>query len=140
MYIPFGNNILNEKEISEIIENKTDFKVLKDMTKGTKRDDMHAFCLGVKVDTLNEIIGEEYDDFNANEMEEDELFDEYLSLTEEMALDMEEFLPEEAIIDAKAYKWDTSDNDIKVIVIIGNEEVEERKMRDVMKRLLTQAE
>lgn len=140
MYIPFGNNILNEKEISEIIENKTDFKVVKDMTKGTKRDDMHAFCLGVKVDTLNEIISEEYDDFNANEMEEDELFDEYLSLTEEMALDMEEFLPEEAIIDAKAYKWDTSDNDIKVIVIIGNEEVEERKMRDVMKRLLTQAE
>lgn len=140
MYIPFGNDILNEKDIREIIENKTDFKVIKDMTKGTKRDDMHAFCLGVKVDTLNEIIGEEYEDFNANEMEEDELFDEYLSLTEEMALDMEEFLPEEAIIDAKAYKWDNSDNDIKIIVIIGNEEVEERKMRDVMKRLLTQAE
>ncbi len=140
MYIPFGNNAMNEKEISEIIESKTDFNVVKDMTKGTKRDDMHAFCLGVKVSTLNEIIGEEYDDFNPEEMEEDELFDEYLSLAEEMALDMEDYLPDEALIDAKAYKWDTSDNDIKVIVIIGNEEVEERKMRDVMKRLLTQAE
>ncbi len=73
-------------------------------------------------------------------MEEDDVFDEYLSLAEEMALDMEEFIPEEAIIDAKAYKWDQSDKDIKVIVIIGNDQLEERKLRDIMKRLLTQAE
>ena len=59
MYIPFGNEILNEKDISELIENKSDFKVIKDMTRGTKREDMHAFCLSVKVDTLNEIIAEE---------------------------------------------------------------------------------
>lgn len=140
MYIPFGNEILNEKDISELIENKSDFKVIKDMTKGTKREDMHAFCLSVKVDTLNEIISEEYDEFNIEEMDEDELFEEYLSLTEEMALDMEEFLPEASIIDAKAYKWDNSDNDIKLIFLIGNDEAEERKMRDVMRKLITQCE
>lgn len=140
MYIPFGNEILNEKDISELIENKSDFKVIKDMTKGTKREDMHAFCLSVKVDTLNEIISEEYDEFNINEMDEDELFDEYLSLTEEMALDMEDFLPEASIIDAKAYKWDNSDNDIKLIFLIGSDETEERKMKDVMRRLITQCE
>lgn len=140
MYIPFGNEILNEKDISELIENKSDFKVIKDMTKGTKREDMHAFCLSVKVDTLNEIISEEYDEFNINEMNEDELFDEYLSLVEEMALDMEEFLPEASIIDAKAYKWDNSDNDIKLIFLIGSDEAEERKMKDVMRRLITQCE
>ncbi|MEG2935074.1 MAG: hypothetical protein RR844_01135 [Clostridium sp.] len=140
MYIPFGNEILNEKDISKLIEDKSDFKVIKDMTKGTKREDMHAFCLSVKVETLNEIIGEEYDEFNVEEMDEDELFEEYLSLSEEMALDMEEFLPEESLIDAKAYKWDNSDNDIKLIFIIGNDEVEERKMRDVMRKLITQCE
>lgn len=140
MYIPFGNEILNEKDISELIENQSDFKVIKDMTKGTKREDMHAFCLSVKVDTLNEIISEEYDEFNIEEMDEDELFEEYLSLTEEMALDMEEFLPEASIIDAKAYKWDNSDNDIKLIFLIGNDEAEERKMRDVMRKLITQCE
>ena len=56
MYIPFGNNILNEDDIKKIIEDKTDFKVIKDMTKGTRREDMHAFCLSVSIDTLNEII------------------------------------------------------------------------------------
>ncbi|WP_346888383.1 hypothetical protein [Clostridium sp. UBA1056] len=140
MYVLFGDNVIHNDEMKEIIESKSDFKVIKDMTKGTKREDVHAFCLSVPVSTLNEIIEEEYEDFNLSEMEEDDLFDEYLSLAEEMALDMEEFIPEEAIIDAKAYKWDQSDNDIKVIVIIGNDEVEERKLRDLMKRLLTQAE
>lgn len=140
MYIPFGNEILNEKDISELIENKSDFKVIKDMTRGTKREDMHAFCLSVKVDTLNEIIAEEYDEFNVEEMDEDELFEEYLSLSEEMALDMEEFLPEASLIDAKAYKWDNSDNDIKLIFLIGSDETEERKMRDAMRKLITQCE
>lgn len=140
MYIPFGNEILNEKDISEIIESKTDFKVIKDMTKGTKREDMHAFCLGVNISILNEIISEEYEDFNIEEIEEDDLFDEYLALSEEMALDMEEYLPEKAVIDAKAYKWDTSSNDIRIIVIVTSDDVDERKVRDVMKRLLTQSE
>ena len=57
-----------------------------------------------------------------------------------MALDMEEILPEEAMIDAKAYKWDQSDNDIKTIVIIASEDVNERKIMDVMKKLITQME
>jgi len=140
MYVLFGGNVIDNNEMKDIIESKSDFKVIKDMTKGTKREDMLAFCLSVPVSTLNEIIAEEYDDFNVNEIEEDELFDEYLSLSEEMALDMEEFMPEEAILDAKAYKWDQSDSDIKVIVIIANDEVEERKLKDVMKKLLTQAE
>ncbi|MDU1412622.1 MAG: hypothetical protein E6929_07390 [Clostridium sp.] len=140
MYIPFGNNILNEDDIKKIIEDKTDFKVIKNMTKGTRREDMHAFCLSVSIDTLNEIMEEDYDDFNISEIEEDDLFDEYLSLAEEMALDMEEILPEEAMIDAKAYKWDQSDNDIKTIVIIASEDVNERKIMDVMKKLITQME
>lgn len=140
MYIPFGNNILNEDDIKKIIEDKTDFKVIKNMTKGTRREDMHAFCLSVSIDTLNEIMEEDYDDFNISEIEEDDLFDEYLSLAEEMALDMEEILPEEAMIDAKAYKWDQSGNDIKTIVIIASEDVNERKIMDVMKKLITQME
>ncbi|MEG1254472.1 hypothetical protein [Clostridium sp.] len=140
MYVLFGGNVIDNNEMKNIIESKSDFKVIKDMTKGTKREDMLAFCLSVPISILNEIIAEEYDDFNVNEIEEDELFDEYLSLAEEMALDMEEFIPEEAILDAKAYKWDQSDSDIKIIVIIANDEVEEKKLKDVMKKLLTQAE
>lgn len=137
MYIALGNTVIDSKEMKETIEKKTDFKVLKDMSKGTKREDVVAFNLGVNIEILNEIIEEEYSD---EKLEEDELFEEYLSLAEEMAIDIEEFFPEDIVLDAKAYKWDQSDNNIKLVIVIANEELGDLKLRDLMKRLLTQVE
>ena len=45
MYIVFGNKIIDSKEIEDIIRENTDFNILKDMSKGTKREDMAAFNL-----------------------------------------------------------------------------------------------
>lgn len=137
MYIALGNTVIDSKEMKETIEKKTDFKVLKDMSKGTKREDVVAFNLGVNIEILNEIIEEEYSD---EKLGEDELFEEYLSLAEEMAIDIEEFFPEDIVLDAKAYKWDQSDNNIKLVIVIANEELGDLKLRDLMKRLLTQVE
>jgi len=137
MYIVIGKTIVDSKEMKETIENNTDFKVVKDMSKGTKREDILAFNLSVDIKILDEIIKEE---FNEEEVEEDELFDEYLSLAEEMALELEEFISEDAILDAKAYKWDQSDNDIKLVIVVAHEELGDLKVRDIMKRLLTQVE
>ena len=75
-----------------------------------------------------------------SELTEDELFEEYLSLAEEIAMDIEEYVPEGAILDIKAYKWDQSDNGIKLVIIIAPEDVFEVKLRDIMKRLITQVE
>ena len=43
-------------------------------------------------------------------------------------------------MDIKSYKWDKSDNAIKLIIIIAPEDIYEVKLRDVMKRLITQVE
>jgi len=137
MYIALGNRVIDSKEMKETIEKNTDFKVLKDMSKGTKREDVIAFNLSVKIEILNEIIEEEYSD---EKLEEDELFEEYLSLAEEMAIDIEEYFPEDIVLDAKSYKWDQSDNDIKLVIVAANEELGDLKLRDLMKRLLTQVE
>ena len=56
MYIVFGTEILDTKEIGESIEENTEFKVLKDMTKGTKREDVCAYNLSIAVEMLNEEI------------------------------------------------------------------------------------
>ncbi|MGV2686753.1 hypothetical protein GNF82_21000, partial [Clostridium perfringens] len=63
-----------------------------------------------------------------------------ISLSEELATDMEDVLPEEAIMDMKAYKWDPSDNDIKLVIAVTHEDTGEGKLKDVMRRLLTQLE
>jgi hypothetical protein len=137
MYVAFGNKILDSKEMKEIIETNTEFKVVKDMSKGSKREDILAFNLSVDISTLNNIMEEDY---NGNELTDDDLFEEYLTSAEEIATDIEEYIPEGAILDIRAYKWDESSNDIKLIIAIAHEDVGELKLRDIMKRLITQAE
>ncbi|MGH4140748.1 hypothetical protein [Clostridium sp.] len=137
MYVEFNSEIVGSEDIKNIIEKNTEFKVVKDMSKGTKREDTLAFNLSVDVNTLNGLMEEECD---VAELTEDELFEEYLSLAEEIAMDIEEYVPEGAIMDIKAYKWDKSDNAVKLILIIAPEELYEVKLRDVMKKLTTQLE
>ena len=137
MYIAFGRKVVDTEEMKNEIEKNSEFKVLKDMCKGTKREDTFAYNLSISIDILNEIISDDYD---IKDLSEDELFDEYMSLSEELATDMEELLPADSIIDVKAYKWDLSDNDIRVIIAGVNEEVGEGKLKDVMRRLITQLE
>ena len=137
MYIAFGRKVVDTEEIKKEIEKNSEFKVLKDMSKGTKREDTFAYNLSISIDILNEIIK---DDYNIDDLSEDELFDEYMSLSEELATDMEELLPEDSITDIKAYKWDLSDNDIRILIAGVNEEVGEGKLKDVMRRLITQLE
>ena len=96
MYIAFGRKVVDTEEVKNEIENNSEFKVIKDMSKGTKREDTLAFNLSIDVGILNGIIE---DDYNIDELNEDELFDEYMSLSEELATDMEDILPDEAIMD-----------------------------------------
>ena len=137
MYIAFGRKVVDTEEVKNEIENNSEFKVIKDMSKGTKREDTLAFNLSIDVGILNGIIE---DDYNIDELNEDELFDEYMSLSEELATDMEDILPDEAIMDIKAYKWDPSDNDIKLIIAATHEDTGEGKLKDVIRRLITQLE
>ena len=137
MYIVFGNEIIDSEEIKAIIEDESPFRVDKDMSKGSKREDIIAFNLSVNIDFLNEEIKESV---NINELDEDSLFDEYMASTEELGFELEEYLPEDSIIDFKAYKWEPSDNDIKAVLVMANEELGYNKLKDVMRRLLTQVE
>ncbi|WP_224167924.1 hypothetical protein [Clostridium baratii] len=136
MYIVFGNKIMDTTEMKECIEENTAFKVIKDMSKGTKREDVCVFNLSINV----EVLKEELKGFDIEGLDEDALFDEYLAVAEESAMEIEEYLPEESKVRFVTYKWDLSDNDIKGIIVIGNEEISDVKMSDVLRRLLTQVE
>ena len=137
MNVEFNNEIVDSEDIKDIIDKNTEFKVVKDMSKGSKREDILAFNLSVEINTLNDLMEDECD---LSELTEDELFDEYLSLAEEIAMDIEEYVPEGAIMDIKAYKWEKSDNVIKLIIIIATEDTTDLKLRDIMRKLITQVE
>ncbi|MEG1411867.1 MAG: hypothetical protein RSD36_18710 [Terrisporobacter sp.] len=137
MYILFGNEIVDSEEIKAMIEEETPFRVDKDLSKGSKREDILAFQVSIDVEELNNIIKEEYE---LNEMESDDLFDEYMTLTDEIGVDLEELVPEGAILNARSYKWDNSENRIKAVVAIAHEELGEIKLMDITKRLLSQVD
>lgn len=137
MYLAFGRRVLDSEELKKIIEDNSEFKVIKDMSKGTKREDTVAYNLSINIEVLRGIME---DDYNLDEIEEDDLFDEYLTLSEELATDLEEFFDEESLIDIKSYKWDESDNDIKLVIAATHQSTGEGKLKDVMRRLLTQVE
>lgn len=137
MYIVFGNEIIDSSEIKDMIESNSNFKVDKDMTKGTKREDALAYQISISIDELNQIIKEEYE---IEELKSEDLFDEYMTLSDELAMELEELMPEEVIMNARAYKWDNSEDRIRVIIAMAHSELGELKVSDLTKRLLSQVD
>ena len=70
MYIAFGNRVVDSMDMKKLIEDNTEFKVIKDMSKGSKREDIVAFNLSMNIDLLNEELSEEF-----NTLEKLEAFD-----------------------------------------------------------------
>lgn len=137
MYVVFGDEIVDSEELREEIQENSDFIIEKDLTKGTKREDTLAYQMSIDIEVLNEIIKEEY---SLDEIDSEELFDEYITLADELAMELEDIMPEYAVVNARAYKWDNSANAIKVVIAIGHAEIGELKVSDVVRRLLSQVD
>ena len=135
MYIIFGEEIVDSDEIREIIEKNSDFVVDRDMCKGTKREDIVAYQLSIPVNILNEKLGQNY---NLDEISEEELFEEYINLSEEMALELQDFMPKHSLVNSISYKWDNSANVIKTVFTMAYIGLGQLKLNDVSRRLLNE--
>ena len=135
MYIAFGNRVLDSKDFKEIIEMNSQFKVIKDMSKGSKREDIIAFNLKIDVDILKGMLKNDFEDLNT-----EEVIDELWCLTDEVGADLKKFMPDDSYFDIRAYKLDESLNAINLIMAVCHEELGKRKLKDIMNRLLTQVE
>lgn len=135
MYIIFGEEIVDSDEIREIIEKNSDFVVDRDMCKGTKREDIVAYQLSIPVSILNEKLGQNY---NLDEISEEELFEEYINLSEEMALELQDFMPKHSLVNSISYKWDNSANVIKTVFTMAYIGLGQLKLNDVSRRLLNE--
>ena len=96
-----------------------------------------AYLVTLDVDLIEKQIREEYD---LQDMEMEDLFEEYMELAEEKALELEELMPMYSIMEAKAYKWDMSENKIKTIMAVAHTDLGVLKLSDVVKRLLSETD
>ncbi|MCC0648276.1 hypothetical protein [Clostridioides sp. ZZV15-6598] len=135
MYIIIGNEIVDSEELKIIIDKNSKFKVEKDLSKSTKREDIIAYQLSINLDYLDATISEQDEDIN---LSDEEKFDEYMTLSDELALDLEELMPKYTIINARAYKLDEVEGIVKIILVIAYADLGHLKLSDVIKRLLRQ--
>ncbi|WP_434797912.1 hypothetical protein [Terrisporobacter vanillatitrophus] len=135
MYIIFGEEIVDSEEIRKTIEENSDFKVDRDMCKGTKREDIVAYQLSIPVKVLNEKLKQDYD---LDQMSEEDLFEEYISLSEEMAIELQNFMPKHSLVNSISYKWDNSSDVVKTVFTMAYIGLGQLKLNDVSRRLLNE--
>ena len=137
MYIIFDEQIVDSEEIKDLIEKNSDFNVEKDMSKATKREDVLAYLLTLDIDLVKKELEKEYD---LQGMEIEDLFEEYMQISEEKSLELEEIMPKYSIMNARSYKLDMSENKIKTVVAIAHTDLGVLKLSDVVKRLLSETD
>lgn len=137
MYIVYDEQIIDSSEIKELIEKNSEFKVEKDMSKATKREDVLAYLLTLDVEILRKQIEKEYD---VASTEVYDLFEEYMELSEERAMELQSLMPMYSIMNARSYKLDMSNNTIKTVVAACHTDLGVLKLSDVIKRLLSETD
>lgn len=134
MYILFDEQIIDSEEIRDLIEKNSDFKVERDMCKASKREDVLAYLLTLDAEIVKAQIKEEYDLQN---IDIEELFEEYMSISEERAMELEDLMPMYSIMTSRSYKLDMTENKIKTIIVAAHTDLGLLKLNDVLNRLLS---
>ena len=137
MYLIFDEQRIDSEEIKDLIQENSNFKVEKDMSKATKREDVLAYLLTLDIDLIKEEIEQEYD---LQDMEIEDLVEEYMQISEEKALELEDIMPQYSIMNARSYKLDMSENKIKTIISVAHTDLGVLKLSDVTKRLLSETD
>jgi len=132
-YIVIGDNFVDSEEILKKIKENTQFKKAKDLTKGSKREDTLVFQIIQDVNELKKELDLEGQGISADE---EELIEELMSLADETAYMVEEFIPEEAICYVYSYHYDEGLEEIRTIVVAADGTIGGLRLRDVAERIL----
>lgn len=133
MYRLLGNNVLDTEELSESIQSSTSLRVREDISNATKRDDAAALRLALDISLLG------YDD--SLEYEDEEVMNELMSKSDEYAkTQLKDIIPkfgDYLAYDVYSYTFDEVSKCTIMVMAVMSTENSYRKMRDVIKRLLT---
>lgn len=133
MYVLFRNDMISSDEIAEKIQAETDFDVLTDLTKATKREDVLSFKLGIPVEKLKPNCKFDWED--------EELVDELFTKAESLTKNFLPYFPKYTIETSGAYKWDEVTDSICLVVVIANIDIRMAKLKlDILTRMLKQVD
>ncbi|AHM55440.1 hypothetical protein EAL2_c01030 [Peptoclostridium acidaminophilum DSM 3953] len=129
MYLIFGDEVIDSSQIAENIESGSDFNVVTDLTKSTKREDMAAFLLWIDEAVLETPDGIE---------ESDEKVDLLMKACDEIGSGLAEIMPKYSKHNFFSFRYDEAKAGVEAIVVIAERDAKNQKLEDVLKRLLRQ--
>jgi len=133
MYRLLGNDVLDTEELARSIESVTLLRVREDISNATKRDDAAALRLELGIGILG------YDD--SLEYEDEEVMNELMTKSDEYAKaqlkDVISGFGQYLAYDVYSYTFDEVSKCTLIVMAVMSTQNSYRKMRDVIKRLLT---
>lgn len=130
-YIIVGDNILDSKGILNKIKEKNIFKEVKDLTKGSKREDTLIFQVVQDVTKLQINLDSELISSN-----KEEVIEELMSIADETAYNIEELVPNNVICYVYSYHYNEELNEIKTIIVAADKAIGGLRLRDIAERIL----
>src|SRR5690554_4086419 len=118
-YVVIGDKVLDSQEILDKIKQNTNFKKIKDFTRGSKRDDTLIFQIIQDEKRLQSELEIEKE----IDISKEELIEELMSLADENAYIIEEFIPQDAICYVYSYHYSEDLEEIKTIVVAADEAI-----------------
>ncbi len=133
MYVIFRDEMIDSEDIIEKINKSTNFKVITDLTKATKREDVMSFKMAIPIEKL--------DENTIFDWENEELVNELFSKTESLTRDILDFFPKYTVEASSAYKWEELDNSIYIVIVIANIDIKLKKLKlDILPRMMKQVD
>ena len=133
MYRLLGNEVLDTEELGKHVESETGLRVREDISNATKRDDAAALRLELDISILG------YDD--TLKYEDEQIMNELMAKSDEYAhAELKAVIShfgEYLAYDVYSYSFDEVSNCTLLVMAVMSTENSHRKMRDVIKRLLT---
>lgn len=133
MYKLLGNDVIDTDELINVIEEKTSVQVREDISNATKRDDAVGLRLSISIAKLGYDLSLKYED--------EELMDSLLTKCDEFVdkelQDVMKEFAENTEYALYAYSFDEVRNEVLLVFAMMSRYNSQRKLRDVIKRLLT---
>ena len=133
MYRLLGNEVLDTEELAVQVESGTGLRVREDISNATKRDDAAALRLELDISILG------YDD--TLKYEDEQIMNELMAKSDEYArAELKAVIShfgEYLAYDVYSYSFDEVSNCALLVMAVMSTENSHRKMRDVIRRLLT---
>ncbi|NLM04108.1 MAG: hypothetical protein GX214_03720 [Clostridiales bacterium] len=131
-YIVIGDNIvIDSNEVLKTIEAEFDFKEVKNITKGSNRDDTLIYQVTHDINPIKEEI-----ESLGETLSEEELVEELMATTDEYTMYIEDVMPEGLICHGYSYHYDEGLGEIKSIFVAMDEQVGEKRLIDIVNRIL----